>query len=169
MENASRAACESRPNLALALQLPDGADQSSFIFARDKWTITWLGIRSHCISWAPIYDDQRFVNRTRIFWYCSVVDQVPVVPPIQDALSPGPRVTFRGNSYDLASLVSLATGGLILFTCLTCYLRYYCMPIIPMVLGLVEVCCRLTRRSTPGAPGRGCAVCGIHRSADCRR
>jgi hypothetical protein len=69
----------------------------------------------------------------------SVVDQVPVVPPSQDALSSGPRVTFRGNSYDLVSLVSLATGGLILFTCLTCNLGYYCMPIIPMALGLVGV------------------------------
>jgi hypothetical protein len=69
----------------------------------------------------------------------SVVDQVPVVLPSQDALSSGPRVTFRGNSYDLVSLVSLATGGLILFTCLTCNLGYYCMPIIPMALGLVGV------------------------------
>ena len=68
-----------------------------------------------------------------------VVDQVPVVPPSQDAPSSGPRVTFRGNSYDLVSLVSLATGGLILFTCLTCNLGYYCMPIIPMALGLVGV------------------------------
>jgi len=48
-------------------------------------------------------------------------------------------VTFRGNSYDLVSLVSLASGGLILFTCLTCNLGYYCMPIIPMALGLVGV------------------------------
>ena len=68
-----------------------------------------------------------------------VVDQVSDVPPSQDALSSGPRVTFRGNSYDLVSLVSLATGGLILFTCLTCNLGYYCMPIIPMALGLVGV------------------------------
>ena len=69
----------------------------------------------------------------------SVIDQVAVVLPSQDALSSGPRVTFRGNSYDLISLVSLATGGLILFTCLTCNLGYYCMPIIPMALGLVGV------------------------------
>lgn len=68
-----------------------------------------------------------------------VVDQVSDVHPSQDALSSGPRVTFRGNSYDLVSLVSLATGGLILFTCLTCNLGYYCMPIIPMALGLVGV------------------------------
>ena len=67
------------------------------------------------------------------------VDQVSDVHPSQDALSSGPRVTFRGNSYDLVSLVSLATGGLILFTCLTCNLGYYCMPIIPMALGLVGV------------------------------
>jgi len=67
------------------------------------------------------------------------VDQVSDVHPTQDALSSGPRVTFRGNSYDLVSLVSLATGGLILFTCLTCNLGYYCMPIIPMALGLVGV------------------------------
>ncbi|MBC8252944.1 MAG: hypothetical protein H8E35_02795 [Ardenticatenia bacterium] len=69
----------------------------------------------------------------------SVVDQVPVVPPSQDPLPSGPRVTFRGNSYDLISLGSLAIGGLMAFTCLTCNLGSYCVPFIAIALGLVGV------------------------------
>ena len=48
-----------------------------------------------------------------------------------------PRVTFKGNAYDLMSLGSLATGALLLFSCLTCNLGYYCFPLLPVVLGLV--------------------------------
>jgi hypothetical protein len=46
---------------------------------------------------------------------------------------------FRGNSYDLAALGALASGALVLFTCLTCGLGYYCLPFVPMLLGLVGV------------------------------
>jgi hypothetical protein len=52
---------------------------------------------------------------------------------------PPPQVTFRGNSYDLISLGSLATGGLILFSCVTCGMGYYCMPVIAVVLGAIGV------------------------------
>jgi hypothetical protein len=49
----------------------------------------------------------------------------------------GPAVTFRGNNYDLVSLGSLITGALILFSCLTCNMGYYCLPFLPVVLGIV--------------------------------
>jgi predicted ferric reductase len=48
-----------------------------------------------------------------------------------------PRVTFRGNSYDLMSLAALMTGGLVLLSCLTCNMGYYCLPLVPIGLGLV--------------------------------
>jgi hypothetical protein len=50
-----------------------------------------------------------------------------------------PKATFQGNFYDLASLGALATGALILFSCLTCNLGYYCLPFLPIALGAVGV------------------------------
>ncbi len=52
-------------------------------------------------------------------------------------LAEAPKVTFRGNTYDLISLGSLITGGLILFTCVTCNMGYYCLPIVSLALGAV--------------------------------
>ena len=48
-----------------------------------------------------------------------------------------PEVTFRGNTYDLAALGALTSGVVILFSCLTCNLGYYCLPLLPLVLGLI--------------------------------
>lgn len=50
-----------------------------------------------------------------------------------------PTVSFMGNAYDLTSLGALASGVLILFMCLTCNMGYYCLPFIPIVLGLVGI------------------------------
>ena len=50
-----------------------------------------------------------------------------------------PQVTFRGNTYDLVALGSLFTGALILFSCLTCNMGYYCLPVISIALGAVGV------------------------------
>ena len=53
---------------------------------------------------------------------------------------PGQRtVTFMGNTYDLAALGALGSGALVLFSCLTCNLGYYCLPFIPLLLGLVGI------------------------------
>ena len=48
-------------------------------------------------------------------------------------------VTFMGNTYDLAALGALGSGVLVLFSCLTCNLGYYCLPFIPLLLGLVGI------------------------------
>jgi hypothetical protein len=48
-----------------------------------------------------------------------------------------PAVTFMGNSYDLASLGALVTGLLSLFMCLSCNMGFYCLPFLPIVLGLI--------------------------------
>lgn len=50
-----------------------------------------------------------------------------------------PQVTFRGNTYDLISLGSLGTAALILFTCVTCNMGYYCLPVIAVILGAIGV------------------------------
>ncbi len=48
-----------------------------------------------------------------------------------------PQITFMGNSYDLTAVVAVVTGGVIAFSCLTCNMGYYCLPVIPVVLGVV--------------------------------
>ncbi len=54
------------------------------------------------------------------------------------ALAPaGVQVTFMGNTYDLMSVVAVVTGGLVLVSCLTCNVGFYCLPLVPIVLGLV--------------------------------
>jgi len=53
---------------------------------------------------------------------------------------PGQRtITFMGNTYDLAALGALGSGVLVLFSCLTCNLGYYCLPVIPILLGLLGI------------------------------
>lgn len=48
-------------------------------------------------------------------------------------------VTFMGNTYDLAALGALASGALVLFSCITCNMGFYCLPFIPLLLGLVGI------------------------------
>ncbi len=55
----------------------------------------------------------------------------PVTPPEQ------PAVTFQGNSIDLASLGAMVVGLLSLFMCMSCNMGFYCLPVIPVILGLV--------------------------------
>jgi FtsH-binding integral membrane protein len=54
--------------------------------------------------------------------------------------NPGRRtVTFMGNTYDLAALGALASGVLVLLSCVTCNMSFYCLPFIPLLLGLVGI------------------------------
>lgn len=48
-----------------------------------------------------------------------------------------PEITFMGNSYDMASVVGVTTGAVVLLSCATCNLGYYCLPFIPILLGIV--------------------------------
>jgi hypothetical protein len=51
--------------------------------------------------------------------------------------SAAPSVTFQANTYDLVALGSLASGALVLFSCLTCNMGFYCLPLLPLALGIV--------------------------------
>ena len=67
-------------------------------------------------------------------------DSIVVVDtPETEEGAKGAKVTFRGNTYDLLSVVSVVTGGLVLLSCLTCNMGYYCLPIVPIVVGLIGV------------------------------
>ena len=54
-----------------------------------------------------------------------------VIPPER------PGVTFAGNSYDLASLGAMVLGLLTMFMCMTCNMGFFCLPFLPIILGLV--------------------------------
>lgn len=65
---------------------------------------------------------------------------LPAPPAPAPELPPGngrPRVTFMGNSYDLAALGAVASAALLLFLCVTCNMGFYCLPAVPLVLGLI--------------------------------
>jgi hypothetical protein len=60
----------------------------------------------------------------------------PIMPSTAEADS-GPVITFQGNSYDLASVIGVTAGALVLFSCFTCNMGYYCLPILPIILGII--------------------------------
>lgn len=53
------------------------------------------------------------------------------------AVSSPPQITFQGNSYDLMSVVGVTIGGMTLATCATCNMGFYCLPIVPIILGVL--------------------------------
>jgi hypothetical protein len=64
----------------------------------------------------------------------------PAVPPAVPVPSGGGvRVTFLGNTYDLAAYGALISGIIVLASCLTCNTIYYCLPLAPIILGLIGV------------------------------
>ncbi len=47
------------------------------------------------------------------------------------------RPTFRGNGLDMTALGALASGTLVLLSCLSCGQASYCLPVLPFLLGLI--------------------------------
>ncbi len=62
---------------------------------------------------------------------------VPEKPNKDAPRRPRRTVTFRGNSYDLAALGALASGVLVLVSCLTLGQFAYCLPFLAVGLGLI--------------------------------
>jgi len=48
-------------------------------------------------------------------------------------------VTFMGNTYDLAALVALTTGVVVLLLCLSCGWALYCLPVVPIIAGVIAL------------------------------
>ena len=65
--------------------------------------------------------------------------EVTAAPSAASELSrlAAPEATFKGNTYDLAALGALTSGVVVLFSCLTCNMGVYCLPLLPLVLGLI--------------------------------
>jgi hypothetical protein len=51
--------------------------------------------------------------------------------------SPRREITLYGNPYDLAALVALITGATVLMLYLTCGMGSYCLPLVPIVAGII--------------------------------
>lgn len=69
----------------------------------------------------------------------SAPEAAKAAPPPAAQPAEGPLVTFRGNTYDLAAFGSLISGIIVLASCLTCNTSTYCLPLLPIVLGLIGV------------------------------
>jgi hypothetical protein len=57
----------------------------------------------------------------------------------QGAPTSRPEPTFLGNANDLTAVVSAASAGILLLCCATGGYGMYCLPIVPIVLGLLAV------------------------------
>jgi hypothetical protein len=57
-----------------------------------------------------------------------------MTPPAETGAA---RATFFGNAYDLAAFGALGSGVLALVSCATCNTVYYCLPLLPIALGVV--------------------------------
>lgn len=64
-------------------------------------------------------------------------DDVNTIPPVTEEASSRPKVTFMGNSYDLAAVAGVTTAGATLFACGTCGSGFYCLPLVPVILGAI--------------------------------
>lgn len=50
---------------------------------------------------------------------------------------PEAEITFQGNNYDLLSVVGVTIGGLVLLSCFTLNMIWYCFPMIAIILGAI--------------------------------
>ncbi len=49
------------------------------------------------------------------------------------------RDPYQGNKYDVYSLIAATLGGSTLLMCLTSNAALYCLPIVPLVLGIIAL------------------------------
>ncbi len=72
--------------------------------------------------------------------HSNIVDQNPQLPPGgASAATPPLLKTYQGNQYDVYALVAGTLGGSVLAMCLSGGAAYYCLPIAPLVLGIVAL------------------------------
>jgi hypothetical protein len=60
-----------------------------------------------------------------------------ILPAENETPPPEPQASMHGNGFDLTSLGALVSGVLLLFLCLTCNMGFYCLPLLPLVLGII--------------------------------
>jgi hypothetical protein len=65
------------------------------------------------------------------------VPEVFNTPLSTPEISTNPTVTFQGNNYDLAAVVGVIIGVVTLLSCASFGLATYCMPFLPVILGVI--------------------------------
>ncbi len=80
-----------------------------------------------------------------------------------DNVSPSSKLIaqpkYSGNDYDVYALVAGTLGGSTLLMCMTYNLALYCLPILPLVLGIITL--RNVHRSVDAKRSRNLAWIGI--------
>lgn len=56
--------------------------------------------------------------------------------PVARQMNSRLTVNLMGNTYDVAALVAVVTGAVMVFLCLTCGLGTYCLPLVPIAAGV---------------------------------
>ncbi len=83
------------------------------------------------------------------------------VPPssVKDAQPPLVAEQYRGNQYDVYSMLAATLGGTVLALCFSANVGFYCLPIVPLVLGIIAY--RNARTSVDPQRTRNLALLGI--------
>jgi hypothetical protein len=81
------------------------------------------------------------------------------MPPPSTVTTPAPLQDYHGNKYDLYALVAGTLGGTVIAMCASGNLLWYCLPIAPLVLGIIAM--RNARTSLDPLRTRNLAWIGI--------
>lgn len=87
------------------------------------------------------------------------MDEPRAFPPESSVASPVPVPEYHGNKYDLYALIAGTFGGTVIALCASGNLLWYCLPIAPLVLGIVAL--RNARTSLDPQRTRNLAWLGI--------
>lgn len=64
-------------------------------------------------------------------------DSIPVPQPESGNTGTTPVVTFQGNNYDLMAVIGVTIGGMVLISCFTLNMIWYCLPVVSVILGAI--------------------------------
>lgn len=88
-----------------------------------------------------------------------MAENPPVATSIQPSTETAPKEKYSGNRYDLYALVAGTLGGSSLLMCLSFNMALYCLPIVPLALGIIAL--RKSSQSVDPNRARNLAWVGI--------
>ena len=57
----------------------------------------------------------------------------------EKSIVPAPEKKYSGNDYDLYAVVAGTLGGSTLLMCMSFNMALYCLPIVPLILGIIAL------------------------------